>query len=214
MADWHQSVMFHLPPLVSISELTGDMPDLTGVWDADNIPGPGHKSHKQQESSPRGPRSVRDCIQTLMQDQIPDIQLVSLRQLSISNLYLIILGIITWLSTLYISQWHVLTMIGLSSAIISANHMCTISPSGPAIKRALTRWQDIWKLAVNNMRSDAADASGIERYSDGQSWAARKMLEALVSGDELHPYLRQAGHETLAEFHSFLLESQKAHDAH
>lgn len=82
--------------------------------------------------------------------------------------------------------------------------MCTISTSAPAFDRALSRWQVMWKFAVAN----DLDACGIERYSDGQWWAARKILDALVSGDEQCPYLDQVGHETLTEIHAFLLRFQ------
>lgn len=80
------------------------------------------------------------------------------------------------------------------------------------MQKALLRWQDVWVHAVNNTRRDVLDTSGLERYSDGQCWAARKMLEALMSGRELHPYLDRVGHDTLAEFHGFLLEPQSMPD--
>lgn len=84
--------------------------------------------------------------------------------------------------------------------------MCVISTSAPGFDRALSRWQVMWNFAV----SHDFDTCSIERYSDGQWWAARKMLDALVSGEENHAYLEQVGHETLTEIHAFLLRSQTA----
>ena len=87
--------------------------------------------------------------------------------------------------------------------------MSTISESAPAVQRALSRWQDIWKFLAQRSQSDALTGCGIERYSDGQCWAARKMLESLVSGEELHPFFKRVGHDTFAEFHGFLVQHQK-----
>lgn len=91
-ADWHHSILFHLPPLVSVSELTGDMPDMKGFWDADYIPFPGAKYEQHPSSGIHGPRSIRDCIRALMQEHISDAHFETLRGLSMSNIYLIILG--------------------------------------------------------------------------------------------------------------------------
>ena len=95
MADWHQSVMFHMMPLVTISEMTGDMPDTTRARDADSVQEAGEGRPRQPELTVHAPRSVRDCIQALMQDQVLDVQSDALRCLSMSNLYFIILGMLT-----------------------------------------------------------------------------------------------------------------------
>lgn len=95
MADWHQSILFHLPPLVSISELTGDMPDMTGAWDNDYAPLLGAEYEQPPCSRAEGPRSMRDYIRILMQEHIPDVQFEALRGLSMLNLYLMILGMRT-----------------------------------------------------------------------------------------------------------------------
>jgi hypothetical protein len=91
-ADWHHSILFHLPPLISVSELTGDMADMTGFWDADYIPFPGTKYEQHLGLRAHDPRSIRDCIRALMQEHISVAHFEALRGLSMSNLYLIILG--------------------------------------------------------------------------------------------------------------------------
>ncbi|UNI20002.1 hypothetical protein JDV02_006139 [Purpureocillium takamizusanense] len=192
MADWHQSIMFHMPPLVTISELTGDMPGAGAAWDAESfLTSEGKDCQPEETSAQNSLRSVSDYIRVLMQDSIEVSHVAALRRVSMSNMYLIITG--------------------LSCAIVSGHVMSTIAESAPALERALRRWQDVWKFLAQSRQGACGDLAGcgIERYSDGQCWAARRMLESLVPGDEPHAFFQRVGHDTLAEFHGFLAQQQK-----
>lgn len=209
MADWHQSIMFHMPPLVAISELIGDMPEAVDAWDADQLSEPEVQDrHAGEARVHAGLRSISDYVRVLMQDRIENWQAAALRCVSMSNMYLIITGTLTNLPALRMTR-QVLMGTGLSCIIVSGHVMSTISESAPAIQRALSRWQDVWKFLARRSQGDALTGCGIERYSDGLCWAARTMLESLVSREELHPFFKRVGHDTLAEFHGFLVQHQK-----
>jgi hypothetical protein len=83
--------------------------------------------------------------------------------------------------------------------------MSTISSSSEALLRALSVWQDLWTHTSSTISKEAMKASGMERYSDEQCFVAKKIIEALMSGDKLPPYLQKVGHDTLVELHDFLL---------
>lgn len=93
--------------------------------------------------------------------------------------------------------------------LVSSNLLGTISLVAPSIEKALSRWHQIWRITISNTPDDILKTSGIERYSEEQYLAARGMLKAMVLQDGAHPYLRRVGHDSLVEFHAFLVKSQK-----
>lgn len=93
MADWYHSIMFHLPPLVSMSEMTGSMPDVTGVWHNEHALGSAHPRDKQQRGlGVEEAHSVCEIIRDLTRDECRDPGSSDHCSLSISNLHLVVIG--------------------------------------------------------------------------------------------------------------------------
>ncbi|KAL2202381.1 hypothetical protein CC79DRAFT_1361493 [Sarocladium strictum] len=188
VGDWYHSIMFNLPPLTTTAEMTGDMPDATGVWGAENALG---SSSRRKQGTPKVQQlcSVTEILRALTQDEFFDPSSSGLSSLSILNLHFLILAIF--------------------SMLVSTNLTGIISIVAPSMEKALSRWHEIWEIALSNTPGDILTTSGIEQYSEEQYWAARRMLEAMISRDGAHPYLRRVGHDSLVEFHAFLVQSQK-----
>lgn len=91
MADWHLSGMFHMPPLLSVFEMTGDMPCSLDLWDASNASE--FEGRVQWPLRPDFAHSVRDCTRILLEDQASDTKVARLVCLSMSDMQLVIMGI-------------------------------------------------------------------------------------------------------------------------
>lgn len=105
---------------------------------------------------------------------------------------------------------ELLTLIlGLFCMTISSGLMGTTSSVAPSMVKALSRWQRMWKIAISKTGAGTVNTSGIERYSEEHCWTALRMLEAMASPEDIHPYLRRVGHNSLAEFHAFLVQAQR-----
>ncbi|KAH8172596.1 fungal zn(2)-Cys(6) binuclear cluster domain-containing protein [Sarocladium implicatum] len=205
--DWHQSIMFRMIPLISVSEMTCTLPDWSDYLDS-KAKSPDRCSdwHRRGTQS-KGPRSICDWICILQEERAQASDLATIRQISMQDMSCIILGIA---DSPCIAAAE-LTGLGLTTTIISCDLICTLSSSLSSLQRALTRWEDAWSVSFRDAGARVLEKSGIERHSDGHCWAAWKILEALRSEPKRrHCYFQNVGHDTLKELHSFLTEAQSA----
>lgn len=91
MADWHNCEMFHLPPLVTVSEMTGDMPCTLSLWNTCYTPG--FKIRAMHRSKNQA-RSISRLVGTLMHSGDYDAEVASHSHLSMSDMQLLVLGML------------------------------------------------------------------------------------------------------------------------
>jgi hypothetical protein len=95
LADWQQTGLFHIPGLMTVHEMTGDMPCPAELWEARDaaefealVAAKGAKRGCWRRSA-----SLRDCMDALMADGWPGISRFPLKALSTMDLYILTFGV-------------------------------------------------------------------------------------------------------------------------
>ncbi|KAL2021720.1 hypothetical protein VTK56DRAFT_6663 [Thermocarpiscus australiensis] len=187
LADWQQSGVHHLPPLMTVHEMNGDLPCLNELWEANDAAEFEAVVAARGKGCWRRSASLRLCVDALMGDHWSGVEHFPLSHVSIHDLNLLIFA--------------------LHSVIACARLMTLLRSSASAILRALDRWQELWRATAGTLDAEHLRRSGFVRHSGELHWLARKLVEHSLSGkDKTSAYLQGVDHETLNELHEFLRE--------
>jgi hypothetical protein len=92
ISDWQESGMWHVPPVLMACEMTGELPCLQELWEANDavefdavIAAKGHDCWKRTPS-------LRQCVDVLMGDAWPGVERFPLKHLSIPDVQLFLFG--------------------------------------------------------------------------------------------------------------------------
>ncbi|KAH6612308.1 hypothetical protein B0J18DRAFT_441822 [Chaetomium sp. MPI-SDFR-AT-0129] len=199
LGDWQQAGVFHVPGCSAIYEMTGDMPSLPGLWDA-NSTDEFHRAviriHTRQPGCWKRTASLRTCMDALLGETWKGVAEFPLRGLSLSDLHILISTLHTQIATAHHSL-----LLPLPSTI-------------PLLRRATLRWQVIWETTLAALTPEEIRASGFVRHGGEYCWLARGLLsraERYVRGKEKgklgkmeERYFERLGHETPGELHEML----------
>lgn len=190
LADWQQCGMFRVPPLIAISELTGDFPCVPSLWEAECeiefntiVAAKGLSVRKRS-------CSIRQAMEALMADATwPSIDEFPLRNATVHDLHFLIYAI--------------------HSVVGSAGLMGLLPVSGAALLRATERWEQLWREATSLLAALGDDvrhmAGTMSHYlSPEMCWLARKLIEGGMDGrlEGLEYY--QGAHCSLDPLHALI----------
>lgn len=210
LEDWHQSGAFHVPPLMTIHEMTGDMTCLEELWEAETaeefeavIAAKGHDCWRRTGT-------LRDGIDALMGPEWPGVDRFPIRAVSMFDLQVLIMGrsrtLQPFSATTLVPSSDTISK-AMSSAIGNARFVGLLPLSAPALLRGLDRWEELWRAVVRQLDAEKLRRSGLVRHSGEMCWLARKLVECSTSGrDRELAYFRTVGHESLGPLHTMLRE--------
>lgn len=190
LADWQQCGMFRVPPLMAISELTGDFPCVPSLWEAEC------EIEFNTIVAAKGPSvrkrscSIRQAMEALMADATwSGIEQFPLHDPTVHDLHFLIHAI--------------------HSIVGSASLMGLLPVSGAALLRATERWEQLWREATSLLAASREDvrymAGTMSHYlSPEMCWLARKLVEGGMSGclEGLEYY--QGAHYSLDPLHALI----------
>ncbi|KAK0738656.1 hypothetical protein B0T18DRAFT_334464 [Schizothecium vesticola] len=190
LADWQQCGMFRVPPLMAISELTGDFPCVPSLWEAES------EEEFNATVAAKGPSvrkrscSIRQAMEALMADATwPSIEQFPLRNPTVHDLHFLIYAI--------------------HSVVGSAGLMGLLPVSGGALLRATTRWEQLWRQVTSVLAASGEDvrymAGTMSHYlSPEMCWLARKLIKGGMDGrfEALEYY--QGVHYSLDPLHALI----------
>jgi len=188
LGDWHQSGMFHQPPLLTIYEFRGDFPCLPELWDAKTETEFNTILAARPDSWKRS-SSIRGAVEALLADSWSGTGGFPLRNVTAHDLHLLVYAV------------HCVAR--------SAGFTLLGSLGAPSIFRATTRWQEMWAVAAGPLSEEQLRGSGLARYSPEMCWLMRKMIEAAMTGDKRlteSKYYQGVAHDSLEELHSLIRE--------
>ncbi|KAK0633980.1 hypothetical protein B0T14DRAFT_84800 [Immersiella caudata] len=190
LADWQQSGMFRLPPLMTVSELTGDFPCLPSLWEA--------KSAEEFYTviTAGGPSawnrscSIRQAVESLMTDAAwSGLDKFPLRHATVQDLHYLIFAI------------H--CMAG------SAALMGLLPCSSPSLLRATKRWEQLWGEVIRVWTTRGKELKDMpyagtmaHRLSPELCWLAKRLIVCGV--DEKMEYYKGVGHYSLDSLHALI----------
>ncbi|KAK4239562.1 hypothetical protein C8A03DRAFT_14041 [Achaetomium macrosporum] len=190
-ADWQQTGLFHVPGLMTVLEMTGDMPCLTELWEARDAAEFEALVASKGKACWRRSASLRDCMDALMADDWSGIGRFPLKYLSTLDLFILTFAI--------------------HSLIGTARFMSLLQTSTPALQRATDRWQELWRAVTGQLDAEDLRMSGLVRHSGEFNWLAKALLEHSLAGkDRTTPYFQRIGHETPNALHELLQELRGA----
>ncbi|KAK3301711.1 uncharacterized protein B0T15DRAFT_544421 [Chaetomium strumarium] len=191
LADWQQTGLFHIPGLMTVHEMTGDMPCSTELWEARDAAEFEALVAAKGKGCWRRSASLRDCMDALMAESWSGMCRFPLKDLSPMDL-------------------HILTF-AFHSIIGTARFMSLLQTSIPALRRATDRWQELWRAVTAQLDAEQLRMSGIVRHSGEFCWLAKAFLEQALAGkDRTTPYFQRIGHDTPKELHEMLQELRGA----
>lgn len=195
LAAWQQSVIFNLPPLITINELDCNFPCLIEVWEA--------RSTSDFENALRSrtvARSslVRECFDALTREQWSGPEQFPLNPATPSDMQILISGKLMR----NVLQTMLIRLKGLSSSVLSANLMGTVSLCTSMFDRAFSRCQKLWDSIIEELLICDTCTS---RTGNAFLLFARRVVGAMSASEgEKMPYLSEVGHHSAAEIHEFL----------
>ncbi|KAH6887111.1 hypothetical protein B0T10DRAFT_539238 [Thelonectria olida] len=145
------------PPRLTLSELTGSLPCLEGLFSTNSM-GPEHE-HLWLQSVSKIP-STAQGMSMLMGDEWTDATLAGFGKLDHLDLFILVSG--------------------LHEIIFNGNVACAISVTKPALHRALSRWRFLWDLNINQSSSFNAPSIGFFQHADEYWSLANLLLEESV----------------------------------
>ncbi|PNY28458.1 Transcriptional regulator MET32 [Tolypocladium capitatum] len=187
LADWHQTSMFHVPPVMTIEEIRCDLPCPRELWDTQDITEHDIELYRQQRlTSPPHYVSLKDFTEALMREHWGGMQMFPLDSLTLSGLELAVFAI--------------------SSIAVSAQLTSMLPFVSSSLLRALSRWQQLWEAVTAKVDQDYLQITGMSRHCGEFCCLSQKVIKVSVSGRKLPPYLDRVGHDTVAELYNFILE--------
>ncbi|KAK3296384.1 uncharacterized protein B0H64DRAFT_475198 [Chaetomium fimeti] len=187
VGDWQQGGVTHQPGLATIHEMTGDLPSLPDLWEANDA------TEFKAAIAANGPgcwrrtASLRDCADALMAESWSGSEGFPLKYISLLDLYFLVTAI--------------QVMIAISRLV------SVLQTTIPAIERATDRWQELWRASVIRLDAEELRTSGLVRHCGEYCWLARALLKHAQEGkDRTSPYYQRIGHETPKELHDLLRE--------
>ncbi|KAH7142679.1 hypothetical protein B0J13DRAFT_445200, partial [Dactylonectria estremocensis] len=188
LAHWTQiyaSLMasaLNINPLISVSEMIGDMPCREELFEADTA-----QNFEQLLSlEPAGipSKSLADFIFLLLSDACPEDE--SFSRLLPTDLFIII------------------SALGLIVAVAKAN--CLTSTLSNTLHRACRRWKALWDIAVANIEADSAVQPGFSKYAIEFWWFVLIVIRVARSGDRTSDYMSGVAVDSLAMTNKFLYQ--------
>ncbi|KAK1831652.1 hypothetical protein QBC39DRAFT_282552 [Podospora conica] len=183
--------IFRVPPLMAISELTGDFPCLPSLWEAET------EDEFNAIIAAKGPSvrkrscSIRQAMEALMADATwPSLDQFPLRNPNVHDLHFLIHAI--------------------HSVVGSAGLMGLLTASGGVLLRATSRWEQLWREVTtapgNGSGDDMEYLAGTmsQHLSPEMCWLARKLIEGGMDGrfEGLEYY--QGAHYSLDPLHALI----------
>ncbi|KAJ3498195.1 hypothetical protein NLG97_g1315 [Lecanicillium saksenae] len=96
--------------------------------------------------------------------------------------------------------------LGLGSVVISADVSLTMPQMATSLLNAVLRWQSLWQENLRTLSGKAINKGGIEKYSDEYACIIQTLINVISSREPRPSYLVGIGHNTVTEFHEFLVQ--------
>ncbi|KAL2131977.1 hypothetical protein VTI74DRAFT_4378 [Chaetomium olivicolor] len=185
LADWQQCGMWHMPGMMTVHEMTGDMPSLPELWEANDAAEFEAVMASKGKDCWRRTASLAECMEALMAGSWSGIEGFPLKGLSMLDLFI------------FISTLH--PMIG------AARLMCLLRTNISAFQRATDRWQELWQTITAQLNDKQLLMSGFVRHSGEFCWMAKALLQQAQTGkDKKSAYFQKIGHGSLKPLHELL----------
>ncbi|GAB1320959.1 Zn(2)-C6 fungal-type domain-containing protein [Madurella fahalii] len=187
LADWHQNGAFHVPSLMTVGEMTGDMTCLEELWEANDVVEFEAVIAARGRDCWRRASSLKEGVDALMGEDWTGADRFPIPHLSVLDLQVLVLA--------------------MMSVIATARLMSLLPVSAPAILRAIDRWEELWGTVAGRVDPEQLRMSGYARHSGEMCWVARRLVEFSLSGrDRTSAYFQRIGHDSPDELHALLRE--------
>ncbi|EKG13657.1 Transcription factor fungi [Macrophomina phaseolina MS6] len=182
MSDNHYCMFFNQPPLISVSEMVGDLPCAEELWEANTPSQFEHLSAIELQDAPPPP-SVRYLVNTLMHGPWTQSPGCPCKNASHFNLYIAIAA--------------------LQSVTYSARTSCLGPASFQAILRATERWQKLWGSGPPQLGPDPRKHAFM-RHAAETCWLVRTVVKVAQSGDMSSGYMQNLSADNFSDLHNFI----------
>ncbi|KAH6974781.1 hypothetical protein EDB80DRAFT_830640, partial [Ilyonectria destructans] len=171
-------------PLISVSEMIGDMPCREELFEADTA----QKFEQLLSLEPAGipSKPLADFIFLLLSDACPGPEDESFSRLKPADLFIVI------------------SALGLIVSVAKAN--CLTSTLSGTLHRACRRWKALWDIAVAKAEADPATQSGFAKYAIEFWWFVLIVIRVARSGDRTSDYMSGTAVDSLEMANEFLYQ--------
>ncbi|KAK4119646.1 hypothetical protein N657DRAFT_706794 [Parathielavia appendiculata] len=177
----------HRPCSMTIHELTGSLPCLPELWEANDAVKFESALAAVGEHGWLRSASLRDCVDALMAESWLGAKGFPLRCLSLLDLHLMIAALHTMIGT---ARW------------VSLLQTCI-----PSLQRATDRWQELGRETLSHLDDETVRMSGFVRHSDELGWLASAFLKHSAAGkDDSSPFYQRIGHKSTKELYDLMRE--------
>ncbi|VUC38047.1 unnamed protein product [Clonostachys rosea] len=176
-----QSILFNMPPSMSISEITGDFQCFEDVWEAKTT---GHFQSLIDQGRGIRTASLWQCHQSLMGPTWTSTGDFPLRPLTTPDLIVLVLA--------------------FSTAVTSARLSGTLPLCASALEQALDRCHQLWGGIVGGKDPATLSENLYSRHFVEAKWFLRKVIKTSIAGDDPSGYLGEVGHMSTTQLHEFL----------
>ncbi|CAH0047861.1 unnamed protein product [Clonostachys solani] len=176
-----QSILFNMPPSMSISEITGDFQCFEDVWEAKTA---GHFQSLIDQGRGKRTASLWQCHQSLVDPTWTSPDNFPLRSLTTPDMIVLVLA--------------------FSTTVTSARLSGTLPLCASALEQALDRCHQLWGGIVGGKDPATLSENLYSRHFVEAKWFLRKVIKTSITGNDPSGYLGEVGHMSTTELHEFL----------
>ncbi|CAG9956050.1 unnamed protein product [Clonostachys rosea f. rosea IK726] len=176
-----QSILFNMPPSMSISEITGDFQCFEDVWEAKTA---GHFQALIDQGRGKRTASLWQCHQSLISPTWTSPDNFPLRSLTTPDMIVLVLA--------------------FSTTVTSARLSGTLPLCASTLEQALDRCHQLWGGIVGGKDPATLSENLYSRHFVEAKWFLRKVIKTSITGDDPSGYLGEVGHMSTTELHEFL----------
>lgn len=195
------TVFFNNPPLLTVSEMDGDLPSASTLFEA-STPAEYAKVGATLVHPTPLTLSVKNWVSLLLQEAWPGPEAADFLSAEPKHMMIIIFGLCPMKSlrvTTFINSF-----LALHSTIFVSRTSLVVTLLYQPLLRATTRWKEVWEAVQDRHGSDQGQFVGFTKYGPELCWLAQKLLQLTQSADLSCRYMKAIPSNSLKELHELI----------